>query len=173
MYKENTDEQQVTLHKDSTWQTQWQEWRDNSVLMQRMFDAKKGFDESDSLFARATRSIGERITGSFGQMFSETETATALREITKIDPSFSEDAFLDDVERRIIPTVLEAFVQGDLPTLKDWCHEGVATGCFFFSFCAFSLVFFLIALSLVLVIVGRAHSSVSLFVIMSFFHSLH
>lgn len=58
-----------------------------------------------------------------GGMFSKTELSETLTEICKIDPSFDEKRFLRDCENDIIPNILEAIVQGQLPILKDWCFE--------------------------------------------------
>ena len=40
-------------------------------------------------------------------VFSTSEMAATLAEITKIDPNFNKDKFLIECEREIIPTVLE------------------------------------------------------------------
>ena len=40
-------------------------------------------------------------------VFSTSEMAATLAEITKIDPNFNKDKFLMECEREIIPTVLE------------------------------------------------------------------
>ena len=42
-------------------------------------------------------------------VFSTSEMAATIAEITKIDPNFNKDKFLMECEREIIPTVLEVF----------------------------------------------------------------
>ena len=51
-------------------------------------------------------------------VFSTSEMAATIAEITKIDPNFNKDKFLMECEREIIPTVLEVFTTiYDLPIL--------------------------------------------------------
>ena len=40
-------------------------------------------------------------------VFSQSDMAKTLAEITKIDPSFNKDSFLHECEYEIIPTVLQ------------------------------------------------------------------
>ncbi len=42
-----------------------------------------------------------------GDVFSQSEMAQTLAEITKIDRNFNKDNFIKECEREIIPTVLE------------------------------------------------------------------
>ena len=42
-----------------------------------------------------------------GDVFSTSEMAATMAEITKIDPNFNKDKFLRECEREIVPTVLE------------------------------------------------------------------
>jgi import inner membrane translocase subunit TIM44 len=43
-----------------------------------------------------------------------------------IDPSFNMDQFLTDARRFIIPELMEAYLKGDVETLKLWCSEAVS-----------------------------------------------
>lgn len=45
-----------------------------------------------------------------GDVFSQSEQAQTIAEITKIDPSFNKDNFIKECEFEIIPTVLEVVV---------------------------------------------------------------
>lgn len=40
-----------------------------------------------------------------------------------MDPNFCQEQFLKECERDIIPNILEAFIQGNLEILEDWCFE--------------------------------------------------
>ncbi|XP_031564554.1 mitochondrial import inner membrane translocase subunit TIM44-like [Actinia tenebrosa] len=113
----------MVLHKDSKWYQQWQEFKDNNPVVNGLFSLKMKYDESDNLFVRATRVVTDKVGDIFSDVFSQSEMAKTLSEITKIDPQFNKDKFLQECEFEIIPAVLEAFLKGNLELLKDWCHE--------------------------------------------------
>lgn len=56
-------------------------------------------------------------------VMTQSDMAKTVAEIAKVDPSFTKEAFLTDLQFDIIPTVLEAFLKGKLDVLQDWCHE--------------------------------------------------
>ena len=56
---------------------------------------------------------------------TQSDMAETLGEIYKIDPNFDKEVFVKECQFEIIPTVLEAYLQGRQDILKDWCHEGV------------------------------------------------
>jgi len=120
----NEDVQEVVLHKDSKWQQQWKDFRDNNPVVTGLFSLKTKYDESDNLAIRATRVVTDKLTSIFTDVFSQSEQAATIAEITKIDPHFNKDKFVKECEFEIIPTVLEAFLRGDIECLQDWCHEG-------------------------------------------------
>ena len=62
-----------------------------------------------------------------GGSIKQSDMAAALAEINKIDPNFDKEAFVKECQFEIIPTVLEAYLRGNLPVLKDWCHEAVSS----------------------------------------------
>jgi len=123
-YAANEDAQDVVLHKDSKWQQQWKDFRDNNSVVQGYFSLKTRYDESDNLVIRATRVVTDKMSDIFSDVFSQSEQAATIAEITKIDPRFNKDTFIKECEFEIIPTVLEAFLRGDVECLEDWCHEG-------------------------------------------------
>lgn len=43
-----------------------------------------------------------------------------------IDPSFNMDNFLREARTYIIPEVMEAYLKGDVESLKMWCSEAVS-----------------------------------------------
>jgi import inner membrane translocase subunit TIM44 len=43
-----------------------------------------------------------------------------------LDPAFNMEAFNRELREYIIPEVVEAYISGDGPTLKQWCGEAVS-----------------------------------------------
>ena len=43
-----------------------------------------------------------------------------------IDPTFNMDKFMSEARTYIIPEVMEAYLRGDVETLKLWCSEAVS-----------------------------------------------
>jgi len=123
-YEADDSAQDVVLHKDSKWQQQWKDFRDNNSVVTGFFNMKSKYDESDNIAIRATRVVTEKLSDIFSDVFSQSEQAATLSEITKIDPGFNKDKFVKECEFEIIPTVLEALFRGDVEVLQDWCHEG-------------------------------------------------
>lgn len=121
--KPNEDAMGVELHKDSKWSQSWTSFRDNNPYVNKFFDWKMKYDESDNPMVRVTRVVTDKITDVFGSLFTKTELSEVLTEIVKMDPSFDKVNFLKELEQDIIPNVLEAMVRGDLEILEDWCHE--------------------------------------------------
>lgn len=48
-----------------------------------------------------------------------------MRAFQMIDPSFNMDKFLREARTYIIPEVMEAYLKGDVESLKMWCSEAV------------------------------------------------
>ncbi|XP_064646315.1 mitochondrial import inner membrane translocase subunit TIM44-like [Lineus longissimus] len=113
----------MVLHKDSKWFESWQNFKDNNQYVNKMFDLKMKYDESDHVLIRATRTFTDKMSELFGGVFSKTEMSEVLTEICKMDPNFDKESFIKECEQEIIPNVLEAIVRGELEILKDWCHE--------------------------------------------------
>ena len=59
-------------------------------------------------------------------MSKQSDMSLTMAEIHKIDPSFDKEMFINECKTDIIPTILEAFLQGKVDILKDWCHEAVS-----------------------------------------------
>ena len=116
----------MELHKDSRWYQSWQNFRDSNQYVNKVFDWKAKYDESNNPIVRASRIITDKVTDLFGGMFSTTQLSEVLTEICKVDPNFDKNEFIKDCTEDIIPNVLEAMLRGDLEVLKDWCHEAVS-----------------------------------------------
>ncbi|KAK2143090.1 hypothetical protein LSH36_878g00009 [Paralvinella palmiformis] len=121
----NVEATGVTLHKDSRWYQSWQNFKDNNQLVNKMFDMKMKYDESENLLIRATRTFTDKMSEMFGGMFTKTEMSEVLTEIVKMDPGFDKEKFIKDCQFLMIPNILEAMVQGNLEILEDWCYEAV------------------------------------------------
>jgi len=123
-YEANEDVQDVVMHKDSKWSQQWKDFRDNNTVVTGLFSMKTKFDESDNIAIRATRVFTDKLSDIFSDTFKQSEHGATLQEITKIDPSFNQYTFTNECQQTIIPTVLEAYIRGDIDVIQDWCHEG-------------------------------------------------
>uniref|UniRef100_A0A5K3EPT9 Tim44 domain-containing protein n=1 Tax=Mesocestoides corti TaxID=53468 RepID=A0A5K3EPT9_MESCO len=119
----DTESSGVVLHKDSKWIAAWENFKDNNQYVQKFFDLKTRYEESDHLLVRSLRFVTDKISDLIGSKGSENELQTVLEEITKIDPSFTIENFIRYCRLEVIPNVLESIVHGHLDVLKDWCYE--------------------------------------------------
>ncbi|MCJ1312974.1 protein translocase subunit [Agyrium rufum] len=106
----------VTLHKDSRWHEQWSSFKSNSRLMQSIFSMKSSYQESENPLISTARSISDRVAG----FFAENETAMVIKKFREMDPTFQLEPFLREMREYILPEVLDAYVKGDIETLKQW-----------------------------------------------------
>ncbi|KAF2182169.1 Tim44-domain-containing protein [Zopfia rhizophila CBS 207.26] len=106
----------VTLHKDAKYKEIWREFKDSSRLMQGLFNLQSAYKESDNPLVSTARSISDRITG----FFAENETAMVIKKFREMDPNFQLEPFLTEMREYILPEVLDAYVRGDVETLKLW-----------------------------------------------------
>ncbi|KAK5675504.1 protein translocase subunit [Elasticomyces elasticus] len=117
IFEENPDAgTNVTLHKDSAWKESWKSFRDGNPIMQRVFGLSSTYRESENPLITTARSVTDRIAG----FFAENETAMVIKKFREMDPSFQLEAFLTEMRTYILPEVLEAYVTGDVATLKLW-----------------------------------------------------
>lgn len=106
----------VTLHKDAAWKEAWRDFRDQNKFVQGIFSMKGKYEESENPLVSTARSITDRIGG----WFAENETAMVVKKFREMDPSFQNEAFLQELREYILPEVLDAYVKGDIETLKLW-----------------------------------------------------
>ncbi|GFO50341.1 mitochondrial import inner membrane translocase subunit tim44 [Plakobranchus ocellatus] len=97
----------MVLHKDSRFYQSWQNFKDNNPYVNKLFDLKVKYDESDNVMVRATRFFTDKIGQVFGGMFTKTEMSEVLTEICKVDPDFNREKFIRLCEVEIIPNILE------------------------------------------------------------------
>ncbi|KIW09864.1 hypothetical protein PV08_11965 [Exophiala spinifera] len=106
----------ITVHKDSAWKESWNSFKENSKVMQSLFSMKQTYEESENPFISTARSISDRVAG----FFAENETAMVIKKFREIDPNFQLEPFLRDLREFMLPEVLDAYVKGDVETLKLW-----------------------------------------------------
>jgi import inner membrane translocase subunit TIM44 len=56
----------VVLHKDSKWYAQWKAFKDDNPVVNRLFDLKMKYDESDNIMIRTSRFVTDRIIQAIG-----------------------------------------------------------------------------------------------------------
>ncbi|MCJ1436318.1 protein translocase subunit [Xylographa pallens] len=106
----------VTLHKDAAWKESWRGFKDSNRLMQSLFSLKSSYNESENPLISTARSISDRVAG----FFAENETAMVIKKFREMDPNFQIEPFLREMREYILPEVLDAYVKGDVETLKLW-----------------------------------------------------
>ncbi|EJT69222.1 mitochondrial inner membrane translocase subunit TIM44 [Gaeumannomyces tritici R3-111a-1] len=118
--QENTEAgTNVTLHKDAAWKEAWRDFRDSNKFVQGVFSMKSTYQESENPLISTARSITDRVAG----FFAENETAMVIKKLRQMDPAFQIEPFLRDLREYILPEVLDAYVKGDVETLKLWLSE--------------------------------------------------
>lgn len=121
----NENVQEIELHKDSKWSQNWRKFKEDNPYVDKVFEFKMKYDESDNPLVRATRSFVDKISDTMGGLFQTTDLSKVLTEICKVEPNFDINNFLKECEKFIIPTILESMCQGRLDILEDWCYEAV------------------------------------------------
>ncbi|KAI1436308.1 TIM44 subunit of mitochondria import inner membrane translocase [Xylaria sp. CBS 124048] len=106
----------ITLHKDSAWKEAWRDFRDQNKFVQSMFNMKSVYQESENPLILTARSITDKFAG----FFAENETAMVIKKIRSMDPNFQLEPFQQELRDYILPEVLDAYVTGDVETLKLW-----------------------------------------------------
>ncbi|CAM1507422.1 Fc.00g070630.m01.CDS01 [Cosmosporella sp. VM-42] len=106
----------VTLHKDAAWKEAWRDFRDSNSFVQGIFSMKGKYEESENPLVSTARSITDKVAG----FFAENETAMVIKKFRAMDPAFQVEPFLQELREYILPDVLEAYVKGDVETLKLW-----------------------------------------------------
>ncbi|KAF3436151.1 hypothetical protein FNV43_RR23243 [Rhamnella rubrinervis] len=84
-------------------------------------DVREIWETSDSRIVHKIQDLNESI-------FQETDAATTVKEIRMRDPSFSLPEFVAEVQEAIKP-VLNAYIKGDVETLKKYCTAEVISRC--------------------------------------------
>lgn len=77
------------------------------------------YQESENPLISTARSITDTIGG----WFAENEQAQVIKRFRSMDPNFQMEPFLRELREYILPEVLDAYVKGDIATLKLWLSE--------------------------------------------------
>ncbi|KAJ5995458.1 hypothetical protein N7481_002435 [Penicillium waksmanii] len=109
----------VTLHKDAAWKESWRDFKDSNPMMQKLFTFRDVYEESENPLISTARSITDKIGG----FFAENETAQVIKRFREIDPNFKMEEFQRELREYILPEVLDAYVKGDVETLKLWLSD--------------------------------------------------
>ncbi|KAL1872088.1 protein translocase subunit [Diaporthe australafricana] len=109
----------VTVHKDAQWKEAWTNFKDSNKFVQGLFGMKEVYNESENPLILTARSITDRVAG----FFAENETAMVIKKFRSMDPAFQVEPFLRELREYILPEVLDAYVKGDVETLKLWLSE--------------------------------------------------
>lgn len=74
------------------------------------------YQESENPLISTARGITDTIAG----FFAENETAMVIKKFREMDPQFQVEPFLQELREYMLPEVLDAYVKGDVETLKLW-----------------------------------------------------
>lgn len=88
-------------------------------MMQKLFSAREVYEESENPLISTARSITDRVAG----FFAENETAMVVKKFREIDPNFQMEEFQRELREYMLPEVLDAYVKGDIETLKLWLSD--------------------------------------------------
>lgn len=80
-------------------------------------DAREAWETSQNPLVYRAHSL-------WSSMFAENEIGETVRELRKRNPDFTLESFMKSMEEETIPTVLGAFLRGDVKTLQTRCGEG-------------------------------------------------
>ncbi|PAA79230.1 hypothetical protein BOX15_Mlig018706g4, partial [Macrostomum lignano] len=120
----NPHEQGVVLHRDSKWAQAWTNFKDSNPYMQKLFDMRSQYQESENPIARGGRFVSERFSSLFGSLFTDSDFHKVVNEIARLEPSFTLSGFATHCRQFVVPNVLEAIFRGDNRVLESWCYEG-------------------------------------------------
>lgn len=88
-------------------------------MMKKLFSFKEVYEESENPLISTARGISDRVAG----FFAENETAMVIKKFREIDPNFQMEEFLRELREYMLPEVLDAYVKGDVETLKLWLSD--------------------------------------------------
>jgi mitochondrial import inner membrane translocase subunit TIM44 len=117
----------VVAHRGAAWLAKWRAFKQDNILVRRLFDMKRSYDESDNVFVFYARSITRALGDSVGALFRDTERARVIQDIMRVDPTFRLEAFLKETREFIIPEILEAVLRADLVALQPWLSDALSS----------------------------------------------
>jgi hypothetical protein len=90
--------------------------RARAAVADRVEDAREVWETSQHPLVVSASSAVDALT-------AETESGRAIRELTAQDAAFDAHAFVDEMTRVVIPTVVPAFFRADMAALRVWCKD--------------------------------------------------
>jgi import inner membrane translocase subunit TIM44 len=87
-----------------------------AAVQDRVEDAREYWETSQNPMIYKISSLWDTMT-------AETEKGIALKELRRLDPSFTEEEWTHDVTEHFIPAFLTAFLRNDLDFLKEFSGE--------------------------------------------------
>jgi len=94
-------------------------FKNNSAFAQKYDQFKNYLDDQDGPLMDSFRNIAGRLQG----MFEESEMSKTVKRFCSVHPGFSIEKFIKDCQMLYLPEVLEAYLTGDVETVKKWCGE--------------------------------------------------
>jgi len=134
----NTTAVTVVEEKKGAWD-QFSESLKDTPLLKGLFGMGARMGETEA--ARKAREAAEdareawetsqnpwvyRAYSAYESIFAESEMGEAIREIRKLDPDFSFEGMLEEMEEEVIPAVIGAYLRGDVETTEKYCAEAAA-----------------------------------------------
>ncbi|OZJ04542.1 hypothetical protein BZG36_02710 [Bifiguratus adelaidae] len=113
----------LVVHKDAAWKESWRKFKEESPIIQGVFNARRRYEESENIFISYSRAFTDRIADAFTSMFEESDQAQAIKALQRLDPRFTLDSFMREAREYIVPELMDAYLKGDSETLKIWCSE--------------------------------------------------
>ncbi|KAG5518459.1 hypothetical protein PMAC_002854 [Pneumocystis sp. 'macacae'] len=126
LVKENpkhSSDVKIILYKESIWKEFYRKFRNNSRLFDYIYYWKHLYDRSKNPIIGTIKGTITSIETFSSRLFAENETAKVIRLFKNIDSSFRVESFLQELREYILPEVIEAYVKGDMETLKLWLSE--------------------------------------------------
>ncbi|KAI8928326.1 hypothetical protein BC831DRAFT_548432 [Entophlyctis helioformis] len=107
----------VVLHRSSRMAESWRKFAEESTIGRTMFAARRSVEESNNPIIERMRNLFSRTN------VEESEQARVVRAFRAVDPYFTLDGFLKEATRYTIPEIVEAYLKGDVATIKEWASE--------------------------------------------------
>lgn len=101
----------------------WQRFKENNPASLLFSYIRRATEHSDNVLVHFGRELISSFTARVASVFSETETASVLKIAKQKRPDFVLHDFMKLLRGYIVPEILEAFIIGDLPSLRRWCSE--------------------------------------------------
>jgi len=112
----------LVLYKMPFFQRLKYNFKNNSAFAQKYGQFKNYLDDQDGPLMDSFRNIAGRLQG----MLEESEMSKTVKRFTSVHPGFSIEKFIKDCQMLYLPEVLDAYLTGDVETVKKWCGEVVS-----------------------------------------------